>query len=274
MITQTYVPRPPLSDFVGLFWYREGYNPAHARERCLPGGSAELIINLHQDMLPVFDRQNPAKFQPGPGSVLYGPHSEYFVIDPCQVSILGVHFKPGGVFPFFNLSASELHNNIVSLDALWGRQTDELRNRLLEAETTAARFRLLEQMLLTKARQPLVKHPAITFALSKFPNSPHTRTIHTLAEHIGLSQTRLIALFREQVGLTPKLYGRVQRFQAVLHLLERPQPVGWVDASLTCGYFDQSHFIHDFRTFSGFNPTAYLAQRSNRLSHVSLMDGV
>ena len=69
-----------------------------------------------------------------------------------------------------------------------------------------------------------------------------------------------------------KLFCRIQRFQEVLHLIGTGRQVEWADVALTCGYFDQAHFIHDFRTFSGLNPTAYLAQRSEHLNHVPLPD--
>ena len=271
MILRTYLPQPPLADFVAKFWLYEGHDPLHAKERLLPTGTVELVINLRDDTLRVSDRQNTDQFQNFPGSLICGAHSEFFVIDTAdQASIMGVHFKPGGAFPFFELPADELHNMHLSLDALWGAEASYLREQLLEAATPETKFCMLEQALLAQAAWPLARHPAVAFALKEFHRMSHPRPISDVTEQIGLSSRRFIQVFREEVGLTPKLFCRVRRFQEVLHLIQRRQSVDWADVALTCGYFDQAHFIHDFQAFSGLNPTAYLAQRSEHLYHVPL----
>jgi AraC-like DNA-binding protein len=271
MISRTYIPPPPLSEFVALFWLYEGFAASHAKERVLPTGTMELVINLRDDTLRVYDRHNHSQFQSFRDSVLCGAHSEFFVIDTaCQAAIMGVHFQPGGAFPFLQLPAGELHDAHVSLDTLWGTKAKDLREQLLAAKTLETRFRMLEQFLLAQASRPLARHPAVTFALQELQSVPHTRTLSNLTEQIGLSPRRFIQVFREEVGLTPKLFCRIQRFQAVVRRIGRGQQIDWVDVALACGYFDQAHFIHDFRAFSGLNPTTYLTQRGERLNHVPL----
>jgi AraC-like DNA-binding protein len=205
-----------------------------------------------------------------------GAHSEFFVIDTAsQASVIGVHFKPGGAFPFFKLPASELHNTHVSLETLWGALANDLREQLLEATTPEIRFRILEQFLLAHAAGPMTRHPVVAFALKEFQSvllHPKPRMIAHVTEGIGLSQRRFIQVFSEEVGLTPKLFCRVRRFQEVLHFIERKQQVEWMDIAMSCGYFDQAHFIHDFRAFSGLNPGAYLTQRSEHPNHVPIRD--
>ncbi len=273
MVHCVYTPGSPLSDFVDKFWSEEGYAPSHARERALPTGTTELIFNLLDDELRVFDRQDqdhPRSFR---GALICGAHSGYFVIDTAQQSsTIGVHFKPGGAFPFFGPPAHELRNARVSLDALWGPNADELRDRLLEAGTPAARFRILEQALLARVGKPLARHPAVACALREFCGVPHTRTILEVTDRVGLSPRWFIQVFREEVGLTPKLFCRVRRFQEVVRLIENREQVEWAEVALGAGYFDQAHFIRDFRAFSGLTPTAYLAQRGERLNHVPLRE--
>jgi len=118
----------------------------------------------------------------------------------------------------------------------------------------------------------LARHPAVAAALKELQCVPQTRTLSDLVEHIGLSPRRFIQVFRAEVGLTPKLFCRIQRFQEVVRRIGRGQPVDWLDVALACGYFDQAHFIHDFRAFSGLTPTTYLAQGSEHLNHVPLYD--
>jgi AraC-like DNA-binding protein len=94
--------------------------------------------------------------------------------------------------------------------------------------------------------------------------------VKEVSERIGLSQRRFIQLFREEVGLTPKLFCRVRRFQEVIRLLGSGRRPGWAEVALRCGYSDQAHLVHDFREFSGTTPTSYLANRCEHPNHVPL----
>lgn len=256
-LNHVYIPRPPLSAFVELFWFYEGYNPPQPKEWVLPTGTVSLVVNLSARYV-----------------TLTGAHSEPFMIDEVQrASIIGVHFRPGGAFPFLNLPVDALHNMLLPLEDLWGVRVYSLRDRLLEAETPQAKFQILEQALLAQATQPLGRHPAVSLALKEFQNGPQPRPVSAVVEDIGLSQRCFIQLFKEEVGLTPKLFCRIQRFQEVLCLLETGGPLEWTELALACGYFDQAHFIHDFQAFSGFNPTAYLAQRGQQhRNHVPIQE--
>ena len=262
-----------MSDFVKLFWFYEGYDPSHTMERILPTGTVDLIFNLCDGPLKVYEPWDTERFQSYGHSVLSGTHSESFVIDTaCQAATMGVHFEPGGAFPLLPVPADELRDTHVSLETVWGATATSLRDHLLEAETPERRFRILEQTLLKRAFRPLALHPAVAFALEEFQRMPNTRTISNVTGRIGLSQRRFIQAFREEVGLTPKLFCRIRRFQEVLSLIEQEDQVDWVDVALSCGYFDHAHFIHDFRAFSGINPTAYHARRGEHLNHLPLPD--
>lgn len=92
------------------------------------------------------------------------------------------------------------------------------------------------------------------------------RTIGGVTGQIALSQKRFIQVFHEEVGMTPKLFCRVRRFRRI----HRAGRVDWAQTALDCGYYDQAHFINDFRAFSGLSPTAYLDQRSDQPNHVPL----
>jgi AraC-like DNA-binding protein len=255
-----HVPGPPLSGFVELLWLYEGPPPAHSRERLLPTGTVELVVNLREDQP---DFRDP---------VVSGPHSEPFLLETVhQQSLIGVHFKPGGAFPFLGVPAGELHNLGVGLDTLWGRRAAELRERLLEQPTPEAKFATLERALLGAARS-LGRHPAVAFALREFDAVPHARTVTEVTDAVGLSARGFIDRFRHEVGLSPKLFCRVRRFQEVVRLVHDASRVEWTDVALSCGYFDQAHFIHDFRAFSGFTPTAYFACKGDHQNHVPLRD--
>lgn len=269
----THIPAPPLSEFIDCFWHCEDYNAPHAKERLLPTGSMELVISL-RDKIPLYEDGGDHENQSYSHCIASGVYSESMVINTASLAaMIGVHFRPGSIVPFFQLPANELHNLPVPLDNLWGSKAHDLHHRLLEAKTVQARFAILEKSLLACVARSEAPHPAVAFALDQFHRIPHTQTIADVSEQIGLSQKRFIRTFREEVGLTPKLYCRIRRFQEVLRQINKGQPIAWVDIAASCGYFDQAHFIHDFQAFSGLNPSTYLSlHRGEWMNHVPLPD--
>jgi AraC-like DNA-binding protein len=273
MLYLTHVPRPPLSEFMHFLWLYEGYTQAHAKERVLPSGEMQLVINLLEDKSCIYDRENPDRCQTFRGALLAGAHSEYQLISTAmQAFVIGVHFRPGGAFPFLRMPAGELRDTTVSLETLWGALAVDLRDRLLEAPTHQARFQILEQALLTEFARGFDHHRAVGFALRRFLAEPHVMTIAGVTDQIGLSPKRFIQAFRDQTGFTPKVFCRIRRFQQALERMEGQKSVAWTNVALDCGYFDQAHFIHDFRAFSGINPTSYLAHRTPHRNHVPLVE--
>lgn len=271
--------RLPLSAFVEILWSYESNPSAHTdplaptKERHLPDGSMALIINLRDDLIRIYDQQHPDQFQSYRGCIISGARSTFTSIDPTsQAAMLGIVFKPGGAGPFFAVPLADLHNQVIALEMVWGAQAQRLREQLLAAATPEHRFAILEQALLARLTPARISHPAVSFALQEFQQVPHLPTIAAVAERIGLSQTRFIQVFRDAVGLTPKQFCRVLRFQQVLRLLESDAPVKWAELSLSCGYFDQAHFIHDFQAFAGLTPSAYLALRGEHRNHVPLFE--
>jgi AraC-like DNA-binding protein len=273
MLHLTHVPRPPLVHFVRLLWLYEGYRQPHAKERALPTGEMQIVINLLEDKFRIYDRDDTDRCQTFRGSLLSGAHSEYVVIGTAaQAFVLGVCFKPGGAFPFLRMPAGELRDTTVSLDTLWGAGAIDLRDQLLEAPTHQDRFEILERVLLAELNRGFDRHAAVGFALRRFTALPNVATVAGVTGQIGLSPKRFIQIFRDETGFTPKVFCRIRRFQQALGLLESRRSVEWANVALDCGYFDQAHFIHDFRAFSGINPTSYLAHRTEYRNHVPLVD--
>lgn len=260
-----------LSQFVDFLWYWEENKAVKSRSCIVPTGSVELVIDLREDKIPLFDLHSQAQQGSTGGTRICGVHSTGFIfIKGQKCSVMGVHFKPGGNAALLPLPAGELHNQIISLEEFWQEEAKELRDHLRSHTTTEARFRTLEQFLLRKMRL-WNHHPAIDYALRRFerlPSSPVSKVTH----QIGLSTRHFNQLFRDCVGLTPKLYCRVLRLQRVLCLLEGRTQIDWLTIAFTCGYFDQAHLIHDFRTFAGCTPTEYMAKRGFLPFHIDLSD--
>ncbi len=260
--------------FVSLLWFCEGYIAPHAKDRLLPTGSMSLVMNLAEDRTRVYDTCDPGKMCEFGSSVLVGAHSQFFIIDTAeQFATAGVQFKPGGTFPFFKAPAGALANQHVSLDALWGRFAGELREQVLEARTPAQKVRVLQQALLARLAKALAGHAAVAFAVREIGNDP-LLSVSEISGRVGLSRRRFTQLFQDQVGLSPKTFCRVRRFQRALDRVRaKPASIDWADLALECGYYDQAHFIHDFGTFSGLTPSSYLARLpGTNGNHVPLID--
>ena len=226
----------------------------------MPDGCVSLIINLEQDETRIYDADNVNKLTKLSGCSVVGPHSRCFVIDTDeQACVIGVCFRPAGAVPFLKLPSDELQNQHVDLQDLWGRLARELRERALAAKTPAAKVRVVELALLERAAGMFDGQPVVEYAVENFLLRPAATRISDVADKTGFSTRWFIELFKQHVGMTPKLFCRVRRFQKVLRRITSGQPLNWTETALQCGYFDQAHFIHDFRAFSGINPSKYLA---------------
>jgi AraC-like DNA-binding protein len=248
-------PRPHHSlIFIEDFWLYDDYEPRHLKERILPSGTVELVINLRDNELRVYDRVRPGVCERFSGAIVSGTYDRFFVIDTAEeASLLGVHFRPGGAFPFFGLPVSELVDAHVELETLWGRSGHELRERLRTALSPIDKFRVLEAMLVARLSGFSMQGDVVRFAVDALSRSGAT-TVHDVTQRVGLSHRRFIEVFKTKVGLTPKLFHRVQRFQRILAHVRRAPVPKWSHLAVDCGFFDQSHLIRDFVEFSGFSP--------------------
>ncbi|HEX7157723.1 MAG TPA: AraC family transcriptional regulator, partial [Edaphobacter sp.] len=202
-----------------------------------------------------------------------GPYSRYQMIDAIDFAeLIGIVFHPAGTLPFFPHPSHLFSNCETSLEDLWGAASRSLRDNLRELNTPAAKFDLLESGLLARLRRvlPASRNRVVDFALEAVEASPDTTTIAGLTRSIGLSARRFSGLFREQVGVSPKLYCRIQRFQKAIECLHRGEDLRWAELALACGYYDQSHFANDFRAFSGISPTTYSAAERPWANHITV----
>ena len=162
MFYLTHAPGPPLSEFVDYFWLFEG-GQIPRKERIVPSGTIELVINLRDDEVRIHDREQSEQTQRFSGAVLSGTYSSIFVIDAMQhESMLGVHFKPGGAFPFLGALASELRDTHADLADLWGPSALELRERLCVVSAHRKRFQVMEEVLSGRLRRARRGHLAGT----------------------------------------------------------------------------------------------------------------
>jgi AraC-like DNA-binding protein len=253
-----YRPAPPLSAFIDQIWYVRGCDPDRKRQSALPTGSVDLTFNLAADDLRVFENAADHVGMIFDGAVVHGAQSKYFVLDARRdVHVIGVHFHAGGGAALLGVNAQELTDRHIALSDIWGERVQTLRAQLLEAPTPAAKFALLEREFLERLRPRPLVHPAISFALRGMQTAPTEVRIAELQVATGYSSRRFTTLFTDAVGLTPKLYSRINRLRSVVERVARGGEVAWADLASEYGYYDQSHLTRDFREFSGVTPGEY-----------------
>lgn len=246
MLLHTHKPEPPLDTHVEYLWHLRDV-PGHTKERVLPTGTLELVINLARD---AFHIQTCTGTQHLSGSLVSGVYQRFFVIDTRDhADILGVHFRPGGAWPVLGVAPGVLADRHFDLGDLWGHaHVSRLRAQLLDAPVHA-RLAVLEAVLATRMKHGWQLHCACAHALDVLARGARVADV---ASDVGLSSRRLQAVFLEQVGTTPKLFARISRLQRALGL-SRLTPSG-PGLAIDAGYCDQSHMIREFHALAGFSP--------------------
>ncbi len=268
-------PARPIEPFVERLWQINDV-PSHTFERIVPSGTLELVVNLREDEFRIYDPECSGPCNHYSGAIVSGPYVRSFGIDAHQhASAVGVHFRPGGAFPFLGVSPKDLADRHVDLQLLWGSSAVELRERLCLTRQPAERFRLLESALISRLTRRIESHYAVRYALRGFQNPVWVMTTRSIAADLGLSQRRFIEVFTREVGLTPKPFQRLKRFQRAFSLLKNNPAPDWTGVACDCGYFDQSHFIRDFKSFSGLQPSEFIACREPQVmqNHVASPGG-
>ena len=267
----THRPHPTLAPFVESIWFASRAALAHNRERSLPTGRVDIVIPLLQDSLVRFDSVSASHAVHYRGGIVSGAHDRFVVRGMAGASaVIGVHFRPGGAAPFFAGALSALHNRTELLDALWGPAAAALRERLQHAPTLAQRFRLVEDALLAHGPTAYPLDGRVLQAVQMLGRDPSVARVDSVQRASGYSPQQFIRRFDSLVGITPKRFARVLRFNALLRRVVRVGPRDWAALAAEGGYYDQSHLIHEFRLLAGITPARYVPAQSDQPSHVPL----
>lgn len=172
---------------------------------------------------------------------------------------LDVELTPLGAYTVLGRPLHELQGTCVRLDDLFGAAGGELAERLREATSWDARFDLFEAFLTRRALDGPRPSPVVAAAVARLRASGGRARIEAVAAELGCSRRHLTAAFRAQVGLAPKTFARLVRFERLRRLLER-DPIRWADVAYECGYSDQPHLNREFRELAGTTPTDFLAR--------------
>lgn len=264
------VPAPPLNRAVVSLWYTRAPQVPYSLQRILPTGRTQIIINLARDFL--WECSERGREGCSSASLIVGARSRYEIVDTSDLAELaGIVFHPGSFPSFVSCPADVFSNLSTSLEEVWGSKAALLRERLLEISDAGAKLDVLESFLLQEMRPPDPRGNLVDYAIRQFARrSGSILSVAQVASDTGLSVRHFSQIFREQVGIAPKAWCRIQRFQQAVQQLHQGAEVGWAELSLDCGYYDQSHFANEFRAFSGVDASTYTAGRRPWANHLAL----
>ena len=254
-------PHPSLRSVVLRY---EGYEeraagPVTFRE--LPCTFVPVIIDLDAGWT-VAHRQHTAPLQLGSfvAGVTDGP---VLVRHDGSARCLQVDLTSLGARRLVGLPMSELANQSVPIDDVLGRFGRDLVKRVGEAPDWPTRFALIDNAFRARLAEAAPIDPGVAWSLGRIVSSGGTAVIGDLADELGWSHRRLIARYRDTVGLPPKLVARIVRFERLTAHLTTDPVIGWAAAATACGYFDQAHLAREVRELAGITPTELRATTVN-----------
>jgi len=167
---------------------------------------------------------------------------------------VGAQLHAGAAEILFGMPAEELAGRHTLLDDLWGHSATLILDQLMDTQSLERRLDLLESILVSRVPTVRRLHPAVAHALTRFTV---IGSVQEIVKETGYSHRRFIELFRREVGLPPKAFSRILRFQQAINTVASDPAALWADLALDAGYSDQSHFNREFREFAGITPEEY-----------------
>jgi AraC-like DNA-binding protein len=252
-------PGPPLDGLVDDLYYLEGA-PPYSR-LMLPAAPAPLlIVNLGAPFL-IRAGNDVEAVEYADGCAVTTPTRAWEFSYPTPTRSVGVHFRPWGLAPLLPMPATELCDRPATIAQIWGQVAiDELRDRLTTADSPHEMLTLLEDELTRRLRAvtglDIVRHMSSAIA-----ETGGAVPISDLGVAARASSTYLAKRFKEVIGVTPKRLARSYRFTFTVLAIDVAAPIDWAEVAAGAGYFDQAHFVHEFREFTGLTPTRYVDVR-------------
>jgi len=255
------VPAPPLDRFIDDIYCLTGV-PSHRRMNVPPMPSAHLFVNLGGSVR-LWDSDPSVPSAVCTDGWFMGVWTRRFLYeDPARVRLVGVHFKPWGISPFTDMPATELRDRWVPVDAVWQRSLDRIRNQVGDLASPTETLRVLEEELRSRLAEAQSRGlDLVRYTAGRLETSRGAVPIGALTDDAGVSVNHLATQFKSHVGVTPKRVARIYRFAGLILSVDARRPVDWSELAHSAGYFDQAHFIKEFKDFTGHTPSGYLALR-------------
>ncbi|MEM9390328.1 MAG: AraC family transcriptional regulator [Bacteroidota bacterium] len=249
----------PIEPFIQELWYIDSEGSAEiSSQKIIPDGYSEVILHLKDPYRINIDGiwRTQSKY------LLAGQITKHFYLENTGSSrMIGIKFKPAGLYYLFGLEMSSLVDKVVELEsALGGRALDlvKIANQYGNVQESVEKIQAYLLNCVSRNYEVTKLERAIDLVL-------HQRglvSIEELSDVVALSERQFARVFKKSVGLTPKKYCRIVRFAHIFRLIQNADN-RWIQIALDSGFFDQSHFIKDFKEFTGEDPSKYLFEEKN-----------
>ena len=255
LVTRT--ASPALADYA--FDYIGYHDETGAfRQITTPSGGVVLILNLGDP----YRIQNGARAAPENfDSFIAGLSDVAGYVEGTGLSAgVQVNLTPIGGRLLTGLPMHQLTNTVLTVEDAFGPASSELIERLREAITWGARFQIIDRFIQARLLAASERPEAMVWAYAMLRRTTGAATVASLADALGYSQKRLIAQFREHLGLPPKTLARVMRFESAVRMIRSEHSPDWAQIVVDCGYYDQAHLIREFKQFAGMTPGEYASR--------------
>ncbi|MBX2965285.1 MAG: helix-turn-helix transcriptional regulator [Cyclobacteriaceae bacterium] len=255
---QTFQPQENLSAFVKCYWILEGDSQAiSGKQRIVPDGCMEMIFHygdLYRQYLP----NGNSIVQPR--CFVFGQISTSLDIEPTgDTGIFSVRFLPDGFTPFSALPLGTMENRAVPLQELFGEEGLELEKKMLQTQTVEERIKILETFLLNRLASPEAADRVVKSSVEVILNLNGNLSVDELSRQVNVNRRQLERKFSSIIGLSPKQLSKMIRLQATLKMLMNGEYTSLTAIAHEGEYYDQAHFIKDFKEFTGLSPRQFYA---------------
>lgn len=250
---QIFSPAEELREYVKCFWTLDGEYPGEcAKQRVMPDGCMEMIFH-YGDLYLQYSPDNTSFLQPK--SFVYGQITKYLEIAPTGTTgIISARFHPDGLLPILPVPVKQLEDRAVDLEELFGSEGVLLSSQVVNAPGTAARIALIEQFLVSQLQSTALRDSVTRSCIDLIIRSQGVMTVDEISDAAKINRRNLERRFDTAIGLSPKQLSKVVRLQTALRLLEKKEYSTLTALAYESGYYDQAHFIKDFREFTGSSP--------------------
>ncbi|WP_394420780.1 AraC family transcriptional regulator [Tenacibaculum mesophilum] len=263
---QTYKPHTNLSSIISCYWTLEvPILSEPQKQRIVPDGCIEMAFILGDDIKRYTSENN---FILQPRAMVLGQINEPFYIEPTgYVNTFAIRFYPYGFANFISEPINNLANTETPLNLLFDKETaDGLQQKIINAENTIQRIEIIEKFLLDTFNDQKTIHKIVKSTVDALLTTNGSVSINSILENNLSKRRQLERNFKKQIGVSPKQLGKVIRLQTALKLMLNQKSKNLTDVAYKSDYFDQAHFIKDFREFTGINPKEFLTDESLKLS--------
>ncbi len=255
---QTYEPHTDLSYFVKCYWTLEAeQSSASEKQRIVPDGCMEMIFH-YGDLYKQYLNNHSCVVQPR--CFVFGQITTPLDIEPTGTTgIFAVRFHPDGFLPFAKRPLKEMENKAVAISELFGENGDALSNCIVKSISVKERIHIIETFLLHHLQSQQAFDQLARASIEALLQSKGQVNVEVLAEQLNVNRRQLERRFSSLIGMSPKQLSKIIRLQSAFQLMTQKQYTSLTALAYETGYFDQAHFIKDFKEFTGVSPKDFYA---------------